>query len=166
MTDSQRPIASHPQSNVDNLRLEIRDFLATQSTLTLATVNNKGQPLAANLFFVEDADLNLYWLSNPASRHSLNLETQPEAAVTISKTTWTWTEIAGVQMEGEAWALAAGAELDATGKIYRAKFPFVRGFEAEITRSTFYIFKPRWVRRVDNAKGFGHKEECFFENNL
>jgi len=164
MTNSQQPTTSG-QPPTAGTQSEILSFLATQSTLTLATVNDQGQPLAASLFFVAAADLNLYWLSSPTSRHSLNLETNPGAAVTIYKPTWTWAEIAGVQMEGEARALAAGVEWAAAGKIYRAKFPFVREFEAEITRSTFYIFTPRWVRLVDNAPGFGHKQEMAFREN-
>ncbi|MGH2522511.1 MAG: pyridoxamine 5'-phosphate oxidase family protein, partial [Anaerolineales bacterium] len=85
------------QSAISNLKSEIYRFLAAHSTLTLATLNPDGQPMAASLFFVADAELNLYWVSGPRSRHSLNLEKNARAAVTVHNETWTWTEIAGVQ---------------------------------------------------------------------
>ena len=143
-------------------RQAIRNFLAAHSTLTLATVSAEGLPMAASLFFAEDAGLNLYWVSGVASRHSVNVYRHPQAAVTIHNTTWTWTEIAGVQMEGEAVALPLHTEAEAAWGIYLAKFPFVSEFEAEVRRSNFYKFTPRWARLIDNARGFGHKEEITF----
>ena len=156
MTSSSEP------ASIGNLKSKIRNFLALHSTLTLATVSPAGQPMAASLFFAEDADLNLYWVSGPKSRHSQNLQTNLLAAVTIQNATWSWMEIAGVQMEGEAYALRAGAEWQAAWKLYLAKFPFVREFEAEVHRSNFYQLIPRWARWIDNAQGFGHKEEAKF----
>jgi uncharacterized protein YhbP (UPF0306 family) len=147
------------QPAVRDSLLAIRNFLAQHSTLTLATVSAEGHPMAASLFFAEDDDLNLYWVSGVGSRHSLNLSANPSAAVTVHRATWSWREIAGVQMEGEVAALRAGAETAAAWDRYRAKFPFVGEFEAEVARSTFYCFQPRWARWLDNAQGFGHKEE-------
>ena len=62
-------------------------------------------------------------------------------------------------MEGEVAPLTDRAEVEAAWEIYRARFPFVKDFEAEIARSTFYQFKPQWVRLIDNARGFGYKQE-------
>jgi len=137
----------------------IHAFLAAHSTLTLATVSAGGQPVATDLFFAGDAGLNLYWLSSPTSRHSLNLGRNPKAAVTIHNETWTWTAIAGVQMEGEVVMLPSGTERAAAWELYQARFPFVAEFEAEVTRSALYKFIPRWARLIDNAQGFGHKLE-------
>jgi hypothetical protein len=147
------------QMGSSNLRSEIRAFLAAHSTLTLATVSADGQPMAASLFFAEDDDLNLYWVSSPKSRHSLNLSPNPRAAVTVHNATWTWTEIAGVQMEGGVRPLPLRAEAEKAWEVYRAKFAFADEFQAEVARSTFYRFTPRWARLIDNARGFGHKAE-------
>ena len=115
--------------------------------------------MATDLFFARDAGLNLYWVSSPESRHSLNLGRNPKAAVTIHNETWTWTAIAGVQMEGEVVMLRVGAEREAAWELYQARFPFVAEFEAEVARSALYKFTPRWARLIDNAQGFGHKLE-------
>ncbi len=51
----------------------VRELLESQSTMTLATVDEHGSPDAAPLFFFLRDDLTLYWLSPADSRHSINL---------------------------------------------------------------------------------------------
>lgn len=143
----------------DDTAAAVGQFLAGQSTLTLATVNAAGEPLAASLFFVSDAALNVYWVSGAHSRHSVNLAANPRAAVTVHNITWTWTEIAGVQMEGQVAVVPAGAAWQDVWALYERKFPFVAAFQAEVSRSNFYHFSPAWARLIDNSRGFGHKEE-------
>lgn len=141
----------------------LNEFLSAHSTLSLATVSGDGLPLATSLFFVSDSDLNLYWVSGAKSRHSLALGVHPRVAVTVHAEVWSWGEITGVQMEGVARVLAAGPEWQAAWDLYLAKFPFVKDdFEAEISRSNFYRFTPQWARLIDNARGFGFKEEITF----
>jgi uncharacterized protein len=143
----------------EGTRAAIAAFLAAHSTLTLATLGPLGQPMAASLFFAADPQLRLYWASGPNSRHSQNAARQPTVAVTVHNETRTWTEIAGVQMEGKVGVVAAGPDWRAAWNVYLAKFPFAHEFQAEISRSNFYVFTPFWVRLIDNRRGFGHKEE-------
>lgn len=142
----------------------ICNFLSAHSTLTLGTVDAQGRPMAASLFFVSDAALNVYWVSGAHSRHSLNLAASPypRAALTVHNTTWTWTEIAGVQLEGTVSVVPAGPAWQAVWDRYLVKFPFVGEFQAEVSRSNFYHFIPVWARLTDNSRGFGHKEEVHF----
>jgi len=140
-------------------RASIAAYLAAHSTLALATIGPDGAPMAASLFFVADADLRLYWVSGNSSRHSQNLTRHSRMAVTIHNETWTWTEIAGVQMEGSARVVPPGPEWQAAWQLYLGKFPFVSDFQAEVSRSNFYAFTPAWMRLIDNSRGFGHKEE-------
>jgi uncharacterized protein YhbP (UPF0306 family) len=62
-------------------------------------------------------------------------------------------------MEGEAAIIPAGQAWSDVWERYRAKFPFVDDFQAEVSRSNFYVLTPRWVRLIDNSQGFGHKVE-------
>jgi uncharacterized protein YhbP (UPF0306 family) len=145
-----------------DVRGAVREFLSSQSTLTLATLGDDGRPMAASLFFVSDDDLCLYWVSGPASRHSHNVRQRADVAVTVHNQTWSWMEIMGVQMEGRVSVIPAGDEWHAVWERYLAKFPFVREFEAEVSRSNFYRFTPRWARLINNKAGFGHKDEITF----
>jgi uncharacterized protein YhbP (UPF0306 family) len=132
---------------------------AKHSTLTLATTTASGLPQAAPLFFAAAADGSLIFVSAAESRHSLNIAANGNAAVTIYGDTWSWNDIAGMQMEGSVSAIPAGPERDAAWETYKAKFPFVVGFQDYVSRSHFYRFTPRWVRLIDNRVRFGYKEE-------
>jgi uncharacterized protein len=139
------------------------NLLAKHSTLTLATATASGLPEAAPLFFAAAADGSLLFLSGTESRHSLNIAANDRAAVAIYGETRSWNDIIGLQMEGVVSAIPAGPEREAAWVTYKAKFPFVVEFEAEVSRSTFYRFTPRWVRLIDNGVRFGYKEEFTVE---
>jgi uncharacterized protein YhbP (UPF0306 family) len=143
----------------DDTRARLAEFLAAQSTLSLATLGAGGQPESASLFFAADTDLRLYWLSSGHSRHSQNLARQPAVAVTIHNQTWSWTEITGVQMQGPAVLVPAGEAWHAAWSLYLAKFSFASQMEAEVRKSNFYVLTADWIRLIDNRLGFGHKEE-------
>jgi uncharacterized protein YhbP (UPF0306 family) len=118
--------------------------------------------MAASLFFAADTKLNLFWTSSANSRHSRNIARDARAAVTVHRTTWSWRDIAGVQMEGEVVEIGQGTDWQTALDLYLSKFPFAKDFEAELSRSSFYRFTPRWGRLIDNGQGFGHKEEISF----
>lgn len=136
----------------------VRAFLAAHSTLSLATVNAQGRPQNAPLFYAADDD-TLIWVSGPHSRHSHNIAVTGRAAVTVYNETWSWHEIAGLQMEGAAHLIPTGPARERAWELYKAKFPFVVEFEAEVSRSEFYRFVPEWIRLIDNKVQFGYKEE-------
>jgi uncharacterized protein YhbP (UPF0306 family) len=145
----------------DDLRPVLREFLAGQSTLALGTAGlTDGRPQVSPLFFASDDDLNLYWISDPESRHSANLRDWDDAAAAIFASTWDWNGIKGVQMEGVAEAVTEDDERQRALALYRAKFPFVTAkFTDLIAQSVVYVLRPRWLRWLDNARRFGYKQE-------
>ena len=73
----------------DDMRPILRDFLSGQPTLALATAGlSDGRPQIAPLFFASDDALNLYWVSDPDSRHSRNIEDWDDVAAAIYVQTW------------------------------------------------------------------------------
>jgi len=137
----------------------IRAFVESQSTLALATVDAKGHPQAAPLFYVSDEALNLYWLSSPTSRHSVNLTAREHVAATIYAAVWSWLEIRGLQIEGMANAVTDEATRETILTRYRQKFDLPAAFDAPIAASTLYRLTPRWMRWLDNGVRFGYKRE-------
>jgi hypothetical protein len=144
----------------------LREFLAGQSTLALGTAGlTDGRPQVTPLFFVSDERLNLYWISDPESRHSANLCDWNDAAVAIYAPTWDWAGIKGVQIEGDAQAVNDETERQNALALYQAKFPFVNEkFAALIAQSVVYVLRPRWIRWMDNARHFGYKQEYSIES--
>jgi uncharacterized protein YhbP (UPF0306 family) len=145
----------------DEMRPLLRDFLAAQSTMALATAGlTDGRPQVAPLFFASDEDLNLYWISAPESRHSANISDWNDVAVAIYADTWEWSGIKGVQLEGDAMPVTGEDERQHALAVYRAKFPFVSDKFAElIEESMVYTLRPCWIRWLDNARRFGYKQE-------
>lgn len=145
----------------DDMRPILHDFLKTQSTLALATAAfANGSPQVAPLFFASDDDFNLYWISDPDSRHSANLSDWNDAAAAIYTQTWDWTGIKGVQIEGDAVPVHDADERQRALALYTAKFSFVNDKFAEvIQQSIVYVLRPRWIRWLDNARKFGYKQE-------
>lgn len=149
----------------DEMRPMLREFLAGQSTLALATVGvEDGRPQVAALFFASDDDFNLYWISDAHSRHSLNLADWGDVAAVVYVDTWDWTGIKGVQIEGYAEPISEGGERQRALALYRAKFPFVTDKFADlIAESAIYVLRPRWLRWLDNTRHFGYTQEFQLE---
>jgi uncharacterized protein len=137
-------------------------FLRRHTTLTIATVDREAWPQAADMFYVSDDALNLYFVSGEKSRHSMNLARIHRVAVTIHVETWDWRDIQGLQIEGEARAIGDPDERDRAWSLFRGKFPFTNEFVDQIVRSSFYVVVPKWIRLIDNTREYGHREEFGF----
>jgi uncharacterized protein len=130
--------------------------------LTLATQGTDG-PHAAPVYFAADEELRLFFFSDPQSLHGRHLAQDGRAAVALFPPSQDWREIQGLQMQGQAQRLASGTHWDQGWACYRLKFPFVDAMQAIITQNALYVFTPRWIRLVDNRRGFGFKQEWTLE---
>ena len=129
------------------------------STLSLATADPAGLPHAAPVYFVADEDLRLYYFSDETSRHALDTAAGQVAAAAIYPECNGWQDIRGLQLEGEVQAVPPGMQWEKAWALYQAKFPFVSELRLVVERNTLYMFAPRWIRLVDNRRGFGFKQE-------
>ncbi len=142
-----------------NARIEA--FLAAHNTLSLATVGEDGQPHACAVFYAVDADMTLYFLSEPKTLHVRHIGEGAVVAATIEANNQEWTSIRGLQLHGRA-SPCQGQEVDQARALYTARYPFVgraQTLAGPLTRARFYRIVPSWVRLIDNTLGFGHKEE-------
>ena len=127
--------------------------------MTLATRGVDGEPHAAPVYFAAQAGGPFYFFSDPSSQHCQDLATDSRAAAALHPLVAGWQDIRGLQMRGEAHAVAPGAEWEHAWQLYQEKFPFVNKLKEAVTTSQLYAFTPRWIRLVDNRRGFGYKEE-------
>lgn len=134
-------------------------FLETVPTIGLATVDGEGRPHAANVNFVSDDDLNLYFLSNPASAHSRHVAARERVAATAYSGFTRPDEIRGVQLHGTC-ELLDESRFDEVWAAFLGKFPYAEGF-ADLVREEerFYVLRTDWVRWIDNSVSFGFKLE-------
>ena len=146
----------------------VRDFLAAQNTLTLATSNGDGSPHACDLFYAHTADA-FYFLSDPKTCHVRNLAREPRVSATIHGVSEGWRDIRGIQMVGLAARVDDCTERACAFARYLAKYAFVRetlprgemlGHRHEILGVVdLYKLTPHWTRWIDNTHAFGHKKE-------
>jgi uncharacterized protein YhbP (UPF0306 family) len=87
--------------------MELKEFIIkylkeTRVMQLATTVDN--QPWVCNVHFYSDAELNLYWISDPTRRHSQEIAQNPKVAATIKVHEDTVDEpyVIGVSLEGEA----------------------------------------------------------------
>ncbi|MEX0775946.1 MAG: pyridoxamine 5'-phosphate oxidase family protein [Phycisphaeraceae bacterium] len=148
------------------IRDEVARFLGDARVAGLATVDDAGLPHAANLWYASDADWRLYWVSNPASAHSRHLVGRPGVALTIYAHTDQALQLHGLQIQGAARALAPGtAEARHALATYARKYPLIAAsalFKQRISGERFYEVTPRWLRWIDNRRGFGFKVDTVF----
>ncbi len=141
---------------------EIDILLRDCLTLSLATVDDDGQPHAANLQYAIDDQLRLIFLSNPASAHSLHIARNHQIAATVYAEVRSPTEIHGVQLHGRCAALDDQAKREAALAVFADRYPFIQAddaIRARVDAETVYRITPTWLRLIDNRKGFGWKAE-------
>jgi len=143
---------------------KIQAFLATCKTASLATVDTHGKPFAANLQYVSDEAMCLYWVSSMSSAHSANIEHRHDVALTIYAHQDDPVNIHGLQLRGTA-VMLGNDQLGDVYERYAAKYPFVTGppYDEAMKLQLFYRFTPTWLRWLDNRKGFGWKVEKAFD---
>ena len=143
------------------LERAIAEELRRHTILTLATSGQAG-PHAVSLMYAHDA-FDIYWLSDPKTRHSEHLASGSSAAVTIAAQYEDFLTIRGLQMEGDGCRLTEADEESAGFDLLVARYPFLKKFSAgklarNLGAAAVYRFRPARLTLIDNARGFGFKQ--------
>lgn len=145
---------------MNELRKRVEAFLAAHHVMSLATFGQNG-PHAASLFYAYD-NFELIWISDPASRHSRDVDTEPRAAATIAPDYVDFAQIRGLQIWGTARRVN---EYDRARylTLLEARYPFLtlsgpKKMHDAYAKSAIYCLGPSRIVLIDNTKGFGHKE--------
>lgn len=149
--------------------MAVREFLAAQTTLTLATVGVDGSPYATDLFYVQAGDSPFYFLSDPKTQHIQNLTHDPRVSATVHGTSQGWQDIRGVHLTGTAARVHDTSERARGYALYVARYVFVSQWIRSVSMLgqvhkqlglvELYKITPHHMRWIDNTQGFGHKEE-------
>ena len=137
----------------------IAALLRSENTLALATVDERGEPSVAPLFYLVDEKLSLYWLSSPRSLHSRNLKRSPRASAVVFRHAESWKGIRGVQMRGTVTVITEKLRRAASIEAYCERFHLGAAFRLAISRCKLYELRPDFFRYIDNSRFFGYKFE-------
>ena len=141
---------------------QIETFLRECRTASLATVDEHGQPHAANLQFAFDTRWRLFFVSSSRSAHSLHIARQPRAAMTIYGHNDDAAKIHGLQLHVNCVAVARGKAWDHALAVYSARYPMVMqsaAWRELVEKQQFYAANAVWMRWIDNRVRFGFKVE-------
>ena len=158
------------------LRQHILDYLAAHNVMTIASCD-RNIPWAAAVFYASD-EFDLYFFSNPKSRHGGNMAANSIVSAAIHEDYRDWRAIRGIQLEGRAERLRSLQLQARFWEVYLGKFPFVKQFfsgagqtgakqtdtirdllTAKLAGVRLYRIVPHAVYFIDNSKGFGHREK-------
>lgn len=153
----------------DEAKARARRFLDEISTLTLAT-SSENNPWAATVFFAADSNFNLYFVSDHRTQHGRDMAANEQVAATINPDCDNWNDVAGLQIRG-AVTIVEGVERAKALALYFKKFPQIDALFANpegeheetivkrLKAANFYKIAPEMIRVIDNANGFGWREE-------
>lgn len=138
-------------------------YLRSHHAMTLATSGENG-PWAAAVFYANEGP-DFYFLSAAHTRHSVDLARDPRVAATIQDDCSSWLLIKGVQMSGTV-ARLEGAEREHAIRQYDLKFQGILDaarmplkIAEALQKVSWYRLRAERLRFVDNAQGFGHRDE-------
>lgn len=170
MLPSQTKIPDGQSGDSDPLQRDILAYLATHNVMTIASCD-QNVPWAAAVFYASD-EFDLYFFSNPKSRHGLNMAANSIVSAAIHEDYSDWRAIRGIQLEGRAERLRSLKLQAHFWEVYLKKFPFVKQFfslggqagsiadilKGKLAGVRLYRIVPHAVYFIDNSKGFGHRD--------
>ena len=125
--------------------------------MTIATVGKKNASAAAVFYAPIKESKSLLFVSNEKSEHIMNCKENSHCAATIQEDGLEWSVIKGLQIKGE---------INTADKKYWTnyfeKYPYIKTDETlskALENVKLYEFKIKWIRMIDNSKGFGNKIE-------
>lgn len=126
--------------------------------MSLATVDESG-PWVADVIYVFDEDLSLYWLSHIGTRHSKALAKNSKVAATITLSNKQGEDNIGLQLEGHAQKVEGDIfGMAVKHRLKRKKEPPTKGGKFLDKGESWYLLKPSKIELIYEPKwGFNKK---------
>jgi uncharacterized protein YhbP (UPF0306 family) len=147
----------------DELATQIAALLDAHHVMSLATHGDE-RPHAANLFYARSGFV-LFWVSDPASRHSVELAADARVAATIATDYSDFPSIQGLQLAGRAGRIADEEARAEARRHLEQRYPFLQAaarapaeLRAAYERAEFYRLIPERIVLIDNTRGLGFKQ--------
>lgn len=126
----------------------VKDIIAKNQYLTLATVDAKGNPWASPVAYIYDEDFKFYWASMHSSRHQININHSPRIAFAVFDSTQKWGEGIGIQVEATVNQISLGELPKVTAMYFSRKYPYgeatgplVLGLKKLLQGSIYHFYK-------------------------
>ena len=152
----------------EKIRDLAQSLVEEQNTMTIATAL-KDMAWAAPVYYAS-IKFDLYFFSDPASRHIQESLQNGQASAAIFVPASTWQDIRGIQMSGSISQRSPGLESLRALRAYLKKFPFTKEFftgHQQLTLDAFikrfrvnlYRFRPSLLYYLNNRIRFGFRQK-------
>jgi uncharacterized protein YhbP (UPF0306 family) len=154
----------------DELAGQIAALLDMHHVMSLATIGPNG-PHAVNLFYARDG-FTLLWVSDPSSRHSVEIDADSRVAATIAMDFSDFPQVQGLQLSGHAVRITDESGRQGARHHLETRYPFLQATAsapAELRdayeRAEFYQLTPERIVLIDNTRRLGFKRTLDFALN-
>lgn len=133
-----------------DLRKRVLEVLAGAHLMSLAT-QDEGGLWVADVIFVYEDDCTVYWMSDPATRHSRAILKNPKVAATITVSLKSQEPNLGIQFEGNARKID-GARYDLVVKHFEKRGrPAPAETDEVLDGNSWYSLTPSKIRLIDET---------------
>ncbi len=142
-----------------SIRKTIFDILNNTHLMSLAVSDAKG-PWVADVVFIYDKDMNIYWMSDPEARHSKTIVLNKKVAASITCSTISKEPNLGIQFEGIAEKLE-GIQFKLLIKHLTKRShpsPKIKDAIKILDGDCWYKLKPKKIYLIDEAN-FGYDRQ-------
>ena len=136
---------------VARARIERAAFglLDASSLCAISTLSPRTTAHINTAYFVWSHELDIFWLSDPAARHSRNIRVRPNTAIAVYDSQQVWGRPdRGIQLFGSTLRLPA-AETAHAESLYAARFP--KYATPDLGAYRFYRFRTGRLRVFDES---------------
>jgi uncharacterized protein YhbP (UPF0306 family) len=140
----------------------LREYLDSQRLMSVATQGE--HPWIANVYFVADDDLNLYFISPPEAEHSRHIAKNPQVACSIIDSHQPMgDDMKGLQLWGEASMEGVVTRLKTMFQMYAKLHPSVKDeftlerLQQGIMTSKVYKVMPKRIKMFDHDTPGNHE---------
>lgn len=142
--------------NMD-VRACIQNILDTGHLMSLATTDEGGL-WVADVIFIHDENLNLYWMSDPEVRHSRALLQNPHIAGTITVSNTSKEPNLGIQFVGTAEKIDGPRHDLAVKHLNKRGYPAPREDEDVLDGDSWYVVRLNTIDLIDE-ENLGYEKE-------
>lgn len=137
-----------------DLRARVIEVLESSHLMSLAT-QDKGGLWVADVIFIYDDNLSLYWMSDPDCRHSQAILKKDGVAGSITTSNKSKEPNLGIQFEGKAEKIE-GARYDLVLKHFSKRGHPIPPEDKDVLQGdSWYVLKPAKIRLIDE-ENFGY----------
>ena len=143
----------HASIDDDSIRESLSQLLTLNRLGAMASIRDVSFSYVNTAYFVYDARLTLYFLSQPEDQHVKNCENNESVAVAVWGTPQLWgTDLHGVQMFGRCEKVGVGIELISAMRLFLSAFPACASIFLEPGRFREGVNSQMFAVRVQSMK--------------